>query len=86
MSLVSKLRKVGGSVMLSIPPAVLQTLSLNVEDAVDLSVAEGTLIVTPRKMRAYSLDDLLRACDRDAAMPIVDSEWTAGSSHGEEVL
>lgn len=86
MSVVSKLRKVGGSIMLSIPPAVLQTLSLNVEDQVELSVDKGALIMTPQKVPTYSLDELLSQCDVQASLPVSDDEWITGFSRGEELI
>jgi len=85
MSVVSKLRKVGGSVMLSIPPGVLQTLSLNVDDQVELTIDQNALIMTPQKIKTYSLDELLRQCDVNSSMRL-DDEWTKGVSRGEELI
>ncbi|CAN5785620.1 MazE family transcriptional regulator [soil metagenome] len=53
------LRKVGGSVMLAVPPALLAELGLTPGAKVDVSVAQGRLVVEKRRPR-YALDDLLR--------------------------
>ena len=41
------LRKVGGSIMLRIPPALLDVLHLNAGATVDLTLEDGRLIVAP---------------------------------------
>ncbi len=41
------LRKVGGSVMLALPPAILDLLHLQAGATVDIAVADGRLIVDP---------------------------------------
>jgi antitoxin ChpS len=55
----TKLRKVGGSVMLAIPPAVLDMLQLQPGEAVGLSVDAGHLVVDPQVRPHYTLDELL---------------------------
>ncbi|CAF27508.1 AbrB/MazE/SpoVT family DNA-binding domain-containing protein [Bartonella henselae] len=44
----TKLRKVGGSVMLSIPPALLDVLHLTENTQVGLAVDNGQLVVKPQ--------------------------------------
>ena len=55
----SRLRKVGGSVMLAIPKPMLEALDLAPDAAVGLSIKAGRLVVDPKKRRRYSLDELL---------------------------
>ena len=65
----AKLRKVGGSVMLTIPPAVLDELDLAADARVGVAVKRGRLIVEPVARPRYSLDELLseaRAVPRGA--------------------
>ncbi|MDI4658781.1 AbrB/MazE/SpoVT family DNA-binding domain-containing protein [Xanthobacter autotrophicus] len=54
----ANLRKVGGSVMLAIPPTILDQLALAQGAGVELSVEGDTLVVRLRRPR-YSLDQLL---------------------------
>jgi antitoxin ChpS len=82
----AKLRKVGGSVMLAIPPALLEELAVGADDPVELSVESARLIVEPRVRRRYSLDELLEQCNPRAPLPTDDAEWTAGGPVGRELL
>ena len=44
----TKLRKVGGSVMLAVPPALRELLNLQAGATVGVAVEEGRLVVEPR--------------------------------------
>ena len=53
------LRKVGGSVMLSVPPALLAEIGLAAGATVGLRVSGGKLVVEKRRPR-YTLEALVR--------------------------
>jgi antitoxin ChpS len=55
----TNLRKVGGSVMLAGPPALLDILHLQSGANVGIAVESGRLIVEPQRRRRYTLDELL---------------------------
>ncbi|WP_375660428.1 AbrB/MazE/SpoVT family DNA-binding domain-containing protein, partial [Bartonella sp. CL74QHWL] len=55
----TKLRKVGGSVMLSIPPSLLDVLHLTENTQVGLTIDNGQLVVKPQTFPNYTLDELL---------------------------
>ena len=59
----TNLRKVGGSVMLAVPPALLNVLQLQPGAKVGIAVERGRLVVEPRLRRRYTLDELLAQCD-----------------------
>jgi antitoxin ChpS len=59
----TNLRKVGGSVMLSVPPALLNVLQLQPGAKVGITVQSGRLVVEPRPRPRYSLDELLAQCN-----------------------
>ena len=80
---VTKLRKVGGSVMLAVPPAVLETLGLSADQSVGLDVVDGELIVKPARPR-YTLDDLLSQCEPEAPMTDEDRAWLGDGAVGRE--
>jgi antitoxin ChpS len=82
----TKLRKVGGSVMLTIPPAVLEMLQLHPGAAVGLSVDAGHLVVDPQARPRYSLDELLAQCDASANIAVEDRVWLDGEPVGGELL
>jgi antitoxin ChpS len=62
----TNLRKVGGSVMLAVPPALLNVLQLQPGAKVGIAVQSGRLIVEPRHRRRYTLDELLAQCSPKA--------------------
>ena len=62
----TNLRKVGGSVMLTVPPALLDILRLQAGAKVGIAVESGRLVVEPRLRRRYSLDELLAQCNPKA--------------------
>jgi antitoxin ChpS len=62
----TNLRKVGGSVMLAVPPALLNVLQLQSGAKVGIAVERGRLIVEPRQRRRYTLDELLAQCNPKA--------------------
>jgi len=82
----TNLRKVGGSVMLAVPPAVLEMLNLQAGAAVGLVVDGGRLIVQPQPRRRYTLDELLAECDPTAEPTQEDREWLDARPAGRELL
>ena len=64
----TNLRKVGGSVMLAVPPALLDVLHLTAGAKVGLAVDNGRLVVEPKARPRYTMAELLAAAAlRDAA-------------------
>jgi len=59
----TRLRKVGGSVMLAVPPAFLDQLHLQVGATVGLAIDHGCLVVEPRPRPRYTLSQLLDGSD-----------------------
>lgn len=83
----ASLRKVGGSVMLAVPPAILDLLHLHADNLVGLSVDHGRLIVEPSTKPRYTLDELLAQCDPSAKMGQEDKDWTQSNKPiGRELI
>ena len=82
----TSLRKVGGSVMLAVPPAHLELLSIGVGTKVDIGVEDGRLIVEPRRRSTYSLNELLAQCDEGDAPSAEDRAWLDAKPVGNELL
>ncbi len=59
----TNLRKVGGSIMLAVPPALLDILHLRPGAKVGLAVRSGRLVVEPQRRPRYTLDELLAQCN-----------------------
>jgi len=83
---ITNLRRVGGSVMLAAPPALLDLLLLNAGAKVGLAVEGGRLIVEPRARTRYTLDELLAQCDASAEPGPEDREWLDAKPVGGELL
>ena len=82
----ARLRKVGGSVMLAIPKAMLDSLDLAPDASVGLSIKAGRLVVDPKKRRRYSLDELLAQCKPSTRHSREDRDWLAGKPVGRELV
>jgi antitoxin ChpS len=82
----TNLRKVGGSVMLAVPPAVLDMLHLQAGTTVGLVVDGGRLIVEPQRRPRYTLEELLAQCDPAAELTQEDREWLDAKPVGGELL
>ena len=80
------LRQVGGSVMLAVPPALLDILEVRSGSTVALDIDGGRLIVVPRRPPSYSLEDLIAQCDPTAPPDDEDRAWIEGAAMGKELL
>ncbi len=82
----TNLRRVGGSVMLAVPPALLELLHLAAGDAVGMTVDQGRLVIEAQPRPRYSLDELLSQCDPTAGYSDEDRDWLESSRTGNELL
>jgi antitoxin ChpS len=82
----TNLRKVGGSVMLAVPPAILELLQLRAGATVGVSVEAGRLIVQPDPQPRYSLEALLEGSDYANPRSAEEQHWLDSSAVGRELL
>jgi len=82
----TNLRKVGGSIMLAVPPALLDMLHLQPGAKVGLAVQSGRLIVEPQHRPHYTLDELLAQCNPKASRSRQDHEWLDDKPVGGELI
>jgi antitoxin ChpS len=82
----ANLRKVGGSVMLAVPPTLLEQLRLGPGAKVGLKIERGRLIVAPQKRKRYTLEELLAQCDPKAPISEEDREWFDSKPVGREII
>lgn len=80
------LQEVGGSIMLAIPPALLEQLSLHAGDIVNLSLDHQSLIVERLGKPMYSLEALMTATAFDAPMGADDAVWMSSPAVGRELI
>jgi antitoxin ChpS len=81
----TNLRKVGGSVMLAVPPVILELLHLEVGSTVGLAVDGERLVVDPKIKPRYTLDELLAKCDPNAPLTEEDRVWLDLPAVGREL-
>lgn len=86
MAHTTSLRKVGGSVMLTVPRPLLDQLHLAAGSFVDVGIDNGRLVVEPRARQRYRLEQLLAQCDSSAEIPAEDGDWLAAKPTGRELL
>ena len=82
----TNLRKVGGSIMLAVPPALLDILHLRPGAKVGLAVQSGRLVVEPQQRPRYTLDELLAQCNPQARRSKEEREWLDGKPVGGELV
>ena len=82
---VAKLRKVGGSAMLAIPPEMIETMSVQIGTVFDVSVEEGALVARPARPK-YSLRQLLDEEKAAGIEPLAetDGDWADAPPVGRE--
>jgi antitoxin ChpS len=82
----TNLRKVGGSVMLAVPPAILDQLQLKAGATVGLAVEGDRLILQPKPKPRYTLEELLAKSDYSQPMSPEDREWIDAPPVGRELI
>jgi antitoxin ChpS len=82
----TNLRKVGGSIMLAVPPALLDLLRLRPGAKVGIAIESGRLVVDPQPRPRYTLNELLAECDPKARRTKEDREWLDAKPVGRELI
>ncbi|HZT69786.1 MAG TPA: antitoxin [Terriglobia bacterium] len=82
----TKLRKVGGSVMLAVPPALLDVLGLEAGTKVGIAVESDRLVVEPERRPRYTLAELLAQCNPKSRRSKEDREWLSDRPSGGELI
>lgn len=82
----ANLRKVGKSVMLAVPPSLLDSLRLQVGSTVEIAVDNNRLVIRPQPRPRYTLDELLAASDYSQAPSAEEREWIDSPAVGHELI
>ena len=85
-ALTTCLRRVGGSVMLTVPPSYLDLLHLQPGVMVEMTVEGGRLMVDPKPRPRYTLAELLAASDYSQPQPPEEREWIDAPAAGKELI
>ena len=79
------LRKVGGSVMMAVPPALLDLLHLQAGSKIELDVKGNSLVLKPQARPRYTLDELLARKRPKKRISKEDREWLNLAPKGREL-
>ncbi len=82
---ITNLRKVGGSIMLAVPPALLDLLNLKAGAAVGVAVDGGRLVIEASPKPRYTLAELLAASNYSESPTPEDREWLDAPPVGKEI-
>ncbi len=80
------IKKWGNSLATRIPKAVVDSIGLHLNQAVDIEAVNGKIIITPARSIEYNLEDLLSRCTAETlALSEEDREWVNSPPRGKEV-
>ena len=82
----TKLRRVGGSVMLAVPPVLLDALDLRAGMRVDMKVENGKLVIASTARPKYTLEELIEQCDPTDQIDDEDRLWLDAKPVGRELI
>lgn len=80
----TNLRKVGGSVMLAVPPAILDLLHLQAGTTVGLDVQGECLVIHAKPRQRHTIAELLAVSDYTQPQPPEEREWVDAPAIGRE--
>jgi antitoxin ChpS len=87
MTIITKIRRQGGAAVVTIPPAILKTMELQVGDQLSLEMHDGELVVKPirKTQRRYKLSELLEGGEVVSSLN-ADMAWAMeGDPVGHEI-
>ncbi len=79
------LRTVGGSVVIAIPKKLLELVHLQSGSQVSIDVQQGQLIVKAKKVKRYTLTELIAQCDPSRPITPEEQEWLDAPPVGLEI-
>lgn len=87
MPVTTKIRRQGGAAIVTIPPALLKMMEVEVGDQLSLVVANGELVARPAHpaKRRYTLSELLRGKDELSKLNADVADAMDGDPIGREL-
>lgn len=82
------IKKWGNSLATRIPKAIVDSVGLELDQAVDIEASEGKIIISPKKKKKeYCLEELLKGCSPESMeLDQEDHDWLDDEPSGREVL
>ncbi|HEY0796367.1 MAG TPA: AbrB/MazE/SpoVT family DNA-binding domain-containing protein [Acidisarcina sp.] len=78
------LRKVGGSVMLTLPPTVLTMLDIGAGSIVSMEFDGDSITILPLRKQRYAIEKFLKRCSVADEIPAQSRAWLGMNSVGRE--
>ena len=87
MAVTTRIRRQGGAAVMTIPPALLKILDIEVGDQMSLAVSNGQLVARPVEVRKkrYSLNELLEGQEFMAGLNAEVAGAREGDAVGHEI-
>jgi antitoxin ChpS len=82
----SRIRQVGGSLMLALPAAAKEMLHFKAGTTVSVSVQNNRLLIEPQRKKSYTLKQLLSECGTRRKLSAEEREWLSAPRVGRELL
>ncbi len=87
MRRIAKLRSVGGSTMVAIPPNFMEQLQLRANETVGVSLEAGKIVIRPQPNKGrIGLKARLKMCDFSKRITTKEREWINAPRVGREEI
>ncbi|SNB77344.1 MULTISPECIES: AbrB/MazE/SpoVT family DNA-binding domain-containing protein [unclassified Agrobacterium] len=88
MTVTTRIRRQGGAAVMTIPPALLKMLGLEIGEQLTLEVDNGALVASPvrQEKKRFTLAELLEGADEVATLNASAREWDEAPPVGKEAL
>ena len=88
MTVTTRIRRQGGAAVMTIPPALLKMLGLEIGAQLTLEVDNGALVASPvrQEKKRFTLAELREGADEVAALNASAREWDEAPPVGKEAL
>jgi antitoxin ChpS len=88
MTVTTKIRRQGGAAVMTIPPALLKMLGLEIGEQLSLEVDNGALVASPVRLekKRFTLAELLDGAEEVAALNARERAWDTAPPVGKEAL
>jgi antitoxin ChpS len=82
----TKLRGLGGSVILTIPKPMLELMHLHAGSQVTIEIQDHKLIIESQKKPHYTLAELISQCDLSKSITAEEEQWLNNPPKGKEEI
>ena len=88
MTVTTRIRRQGGAAVMTIPPALLKMLGLEIGEQLTLEVDNGALVASPVRLekKRFTLAELLDGAEEVAALNARERAWDTAPPVGKEAL